>query len=315
VILDLLDCDSRNPESTTEIQTKKTHAKYPVFRIDSVTHRAKVKEKTKFWRVPQLGDLELLRASYVKQSFDRHFHEGYAVGVIESGALAFDYRGEQVVAAAGDINLATPGETHNGFAATSEGWRYRMFYLPTRLLQQAVSEVADREKVMPYFLRGVIQDPPLARQISALHVALERPETSLLEKESRLLCVMATLAMRHAEEPPLPVLIDRSRHTVARARAYLDAHFAENVSLDQISRVAGLSRFHFLRMFRREVGLPPHTYLNQVRVHRAKDLITLGFPLVEAALAVGFVDQSHLTRQFKRRLGVTPGAYSKSIQD
>lgn len=302
-------------KSWKAVSAEGAHTKPSASLRECVMHLANIKEKTKFWRVPQLGDLELLRASYVKQTFDKHFHEGYAVGVIESGALAFDYRGEQVVATPGDINLAIPGETHNGFAATSQGWRYRMFYLPARLLQQAVSEVAGREKGMPYFLRGVIQDPPLARQIRALHVALEGPETSLLEEESRLLCVLAKLAMRHAEEPPLPVTIGRSRHAVARAREYLEANFVENVSLDQLSRVAGLSRFHFLRLFRREVGLPPHTYLNQVRVHRAKDLITLGLPLVEAALAVGFVDQSHLTRQFKRRLGVTPGAYSKSIQD
>ncbi|NNF99668.1 MAG: hypothetical protein HKM93_09840 [Desulfobacteraceae bacterium] len=71
--------------------------------------------------LPRLGNLELLKASYGRHVFNRHFHERYAVGVIEAGALGYHYRGKDIVAAPGDINLAIPGEAHDGFAANGQG--------------------------------------------------------------------------------------------------------------------------------------------------------------------------------------------------
>ncbi|MBN1878220.1 MAG: AraC family ligand binding domain-containing protein [Anaerolineae bacterium] len=85
-------------------------------------------ETTKVWRIPKLEVLELLRAKYVTQSFPRHTHQRYAIGVIEDGALGFYYRGENVVASRGNINLCIPGEIHTGYSASEAGWVYRMFY-------------------------------------------------------------------------------------------------------------------------------------------------------------------------------------------
>ncbi len=272
-------------------------------------------EKAKFWRLPELGHLELLRAHFRRHTFARHFHDGYAIGVIEGGALGFEYLGENLVAVPGNVNLAVPGETHNGFAVSDQGWRYRMFYLPPEILERAATEVADKPVKPPFFRMGVIDDPHLAAKIRSLHMALECPGTSLLEAESRLVEVLAYMVLRHAEDKLSIGFKNTGHSSVGRAVDYLQAHYRENPSLDRLSRVAGLSRFHFLRVFRKHISLPPHAYLTQIRIRRAQKLLREGRPIADVALDTGFTDQSHLNRHFKRLVGVTPGAYSNSIQD
>jgi AraC-like DNA-binding protein len=96
---------------------------------------------------------------------------------------------------------------------------------------------------------------------------------------------------------------------------FIAAHYNQSLSIDRLAAEAGLSPFHFIRVFRREVGLPPHAYLSQLRVRKAKALLARGERLAAAALAVGFVDQSHLNRHFKRITGFTPGHYRRIVQD
>ncbi len=271
--------------------------------------------KRKVWRIPELSDLELLRAENLTQSFPKHTHERYAVGVIERGALGFFYRGENVVAAPGDINLCVPGEVHTGQSALPEGWSYRMFYLEAQTLQHVAAEISARPRDLPYFQAGVLNDPYLARHLHSLHRLLERSEASRLERETRLLNVLAQLVTRHADAPPPIAKTSREPYAVTQVKTYLETHYAEAVSLETLARLTHLSRYHLVRVFRETVGVPPHAYLRQVRIRRAKELLSLGQPPAAVALLTGFTDQSHLTRWFKRLWGYTPGQYRNPVQD
>lgn len=108
------------------------------------------------------------------------------------------------------------------------------------------------------------------------------------------------------------------QRAVAAVRSYLKSHFAEEIALAELSAIAGLSPFHLLRVFRKHTGLPPHEYQLQLRVAHARKLIRDGGRISDAALETGFCDQSHLSRSFKRIVGMTPGQYSASskiVQD
>ncbi len=104
-------------------------------------------ETAKYWQSPCLKGLGLLRATYINHSFSRHIHDGYAIGVIEQGALAFSYRGENIVVPSGHINLVIPGEAHDGHAASEAGWAYRMFYLNRHALKCVLSS-HDTRKIL-----------------------------------------------------------------------------------------------------------------------------------------------------------------------
>jgi AraC-like DNA-binding protein len=92
----------------------------------------------------------------------------------------------------------------------------------------------------------------------------------------------------------------------------LEANFASDVSLAELANLVSLSPYYFARAFTRDTGLPPHQYLEGLRIRTARALLDQGEPVAIAALSVGYSDQSHLTRRFKRFLGITPGQYIRA---
>lgn len=270
------------------------------------------REQWRAWRAPGLDGAELLAASFRRQVFARHFHEGYALGVIEGGALAFRYRGQELVAAPGEMNLVVPGEAHDGRAAVEAGWTYRMFYLEPELLARAARELG--RSGLPHFRAGVLRDPDLAQRVLTLHRLLEQG-ADRLAAQTGLLTLLTAWITRHAEDPGALPRVGGEPRAVARARAFLGAHADQDPGLKDLARAAGLSPFHFLRVFKKATGLTPHAYLVQRRVRRAQALLRQGLAPARAAAESGFADQSHLTRQFKRLTGLTPAAYRNSLQD
>jgi len=268
------------------------------------------KESAKFWKVPQLPKVELLRATYITHSFARHTHEGYALGVIERGHEGFQYRGSSYVASEGSIALIHPGEVHTGHAAVAEGWTYRMFYPEASVLGQVAEQVAGHPVPLPYFPNPVITDPVLVRGLSQVHRALEYGD-SPLECESRWLWVLGQLIVRYGSDRPIPTPVCPEPQRMGLVRDYLATRLCENVMLDDLAAFVQMPPFRLLRAFRAQFGLPPHAYQNQLRLHQAKLLLAQGMPIVQVAVETGFTDQSHLNRHFKRMFGVTPGQYQR----
>ncbi len=272
-------------------------------------------EHTKFWQTTELGiEFEALVATYVTHSFTRHIHEGFAIGVIERGGETFYYRGEIHLAPAGSVVVINPGEVHTGQAITPQGWTYRMIYPSADLLARAASEVAGHEIGIPFFSKAVFYDPVVFENLRQTHVILEQSR-SALERETRLLWTLTQLVRRHADQRPVPTTLGNEHDALAQSQAYIRAHYAEDISLETLALVAHLSPFHLSRLFRERLGLPPHAYLNQIRINRAKELLNHGWSIADIALATGFADQSHLNKAFKRIVGVAPGQYRKIRQD
>lgn len=275
-------------------------------------------ERVKFWHAYELGKLELLHATYITHTFARHTHNGFAIGIIEQGAEGFYYRGANHVAPAGSIVVINPGEVHTGQAVTEAGWTYRMLYPGVPLVQKAMGEATGRFAEIPDFAEPVIHDDYLRQLIHQLHLILENPATTALECESHFVSTLVQLINRHATPSSNLPPAGNEHRAVRRVREYLDAHYAESVLLDHLAVIAHLSPFHLLRAFRAEIGLPPHAYLTQVRVERAKALLVQGWPMAQVAFETGFADQSHLTKRFKGIVGVAPGQYlrhRKNVQD
>lgn len=268
-------------------------------------------EQTHFWQSQELGSpLESLTATYITHAFGRHTHEGFAIGVIERGAETFYYRGAMHIAPAGSVVVVSPDELHTGQAAVDNGWSYRMMYPTADLLARIASELAGNPRGIPYFDVPVYYDEVVFNALRSAHIALEQSH-SALERESCLMHALALLVRRHAEDRPSLAKSGLAHNALRQAQDYLRANYADDISLEQLAQVVYLSPFHLSRLFREQLGLPPHTYLNQIRVNRAKTLLNTGLSLTEVAHTVGFADQSHLTKAFKRVVGVPPGQYRK----
>lgn len=124
--------------------------------------------------------------------------------------------------------------------------------------------------------------------------------------------MLAVHLLRNYSERSQPIVSDRistQPRAVTQAVSFIHDNYARDLSLADIAAAAHLSPFHLSRIFKKATGVTPHQYLLEVRVNSARSLLTAGAgdrSLAEVAAAVGFADQSHLTRHFKRMLGVTP---------
>jgi AraC-like DNA-binding protein len=266
-------------------------------------------EVCRFWRAEELDGLELLHATFVRHSFAPHTHDGYAVGVIDRGVEHFRCGGRSHDAPAGAVVLVNPGAVHTGHSLLPGGFTYRMLYPEPRAIAAAVSELGLAQRGALEFPAPVVFDPEAAARVRALHAVFARPGTTL-ERQTRLLELATLLVARHGEARADPRQPRPERHAVRRARDYLEAHATENVTLGELAGHVGLSVFHLVRVFGAEMGMPPHAWHVELRVRQARELLRRGLPPAQVAVELGFVDQSHLTREFKRRVGVTPGRYA-----
>jgi AraC-like DNA-binding protein len=186
-----------------------------------------------------------------------------------------------------------------------------MLYPDPSLLREAAGDLSGRARPIPFFAEPVVHDSSLARELLGLHAALEAG-VEPLERQTRLLDFLARLIQRHADTPHLETRLAPEPSVVRRLRDYLDDHANAPVTLAELAELAGMSAFHTLRVFTRATGMPPHAYLTQRRVAHARSLLTQRLPVAQVAARAGFYDQSHLTRHFKRIVGVTPGQYALS---
>ena len=275
-------------------------------------------QEVKFWRAKNLADLELALASYHAQQFPRHFHAEYVIGVMVRGRERVVHRGTVYTAPQGSLILFNPGEPHASSSVDEGGFARRMLYPPASMLQRVLYDITGRELSAPFFPKPIVPDQydDVHNSLVQFHTALEQP-ASKLEQESRFIAVMTRLIVRLAVDCPPAPRFGREDYHVKSIRDYLHAHYLENVSLAQLSSITNLSSYHLLRVFRNETGLPPYEYQNQLRIGHAKKLLREGKAIAQVALESGYVDQSHLTRHFKRVVGVTPGKYvnSNNVQD
>ncbi|MFC0225977.1 AraC family transcriptional regulator [Serratia aquatilis] len=237
--------------------------------------------------------------------YPKHFHTQFGIGLITHGAQkSLSGRG-LVEARPGDIITVNPGEVHDG-RPLGEGTRsWRMLYLDPALVEAATSELAAGKSSCSEFSSPVLTDHLAADGFRTLfNSMIQRQYGGQLQQEQSLLLLLARLF--HQREPT------ELSPTIRVARERLDDDPANPVSLAELAQLCGIGRYQLIRSFQRATGITPHAYLVQRRIQLARQLIANGTPLAESAAAAGFADQSHMTRQFTRALGVSPGLYAST---
>jgi len=273
-------------------------------------------EASLFWRHPALEDVFFFRARFLNHAYTRHTHARYAVGAVESGTQTYACRGAQHRAGPGTLLLINPDEPHDGRTAPGDWCCYRMLYIGAGQVRRAQAEAGERGNAgpgaLPLFAQPATDDAETARALLALHAASEVRALPALELESRFLALLARLARRHAGAPASRKTSPHSR-SVRLAQEYLRANLDRDPSLADLARVTGLARSPLLRSFVREIGMPPHQFLTQMRLREAQRLLRLGEPAASVAAAIGFVDQSHFIKRFRSAYGMTPRQFAAGV--
>ena len=266
------------------------------------------------------GGVTLLNAHFTQHRFERHSHETYSIGVTHSGVQTFACRGARHASLAGDVILFNPDEPHDGSRGTDAGFGYSILYVDAALVHALVADRAAFGAVgvshaARYFKAPVVRDPQGALLLQqAVAAVAERQES--LHGEELTSAALVTLLGRHGETRAHwgRECLGAGRQRMALVREYLDTHFANDVTVQALATQAGLSRAHLTRAFTATYGMPPHAYLNMVRIRQAQAALRQGHAVADVAAACGFADQSHLTRRFKGQVGMAPARWLANMR-
>lgn len=255
--------------------------------------------------------IEHISATYGRHRFPPHCHRDYLIGLTIAGSECFRQEGIRHVSRPGQVRTINPGVVHDGGSGEDGLWQYEALYIPAALMLEAALSVRP-VGAMPRLAGPVLDDPRLADALCRLFARLKGEAEPLAREES-----LAAFLQMVASGPNLIAGETQAGHepqAVARVRDFLREHLHDRVTLDQLSRISGLSKFHLLRRFKAQTGLTPWQFQMQFRIDRARHLLAQGDPPAQVALSCGFVDQSHLTKRFRQLVGLTPAAFAADVR-
>ena len=257
-------------------------------------------------------DIEAYNLSGIVQKFPNHFHEYYVIGFIEGGKRHLWCKGKEYDTSAGDLILFNPRDNHYCAPVNGELLDHRAVNIKPEVMSRAVKEITG-EAYMPYFTENVVYKSDIAQSVQDLYRAVLN-DAPLLEKEENLFFLLDQILREYASDFESADVLRPNRQIQSLCQ-YMEEHFAENVTLDELLSMTDFGKSYLLRSFTRQTGVSPYRYLQTIRLDKAKRFLEEGIAPIDAAGMAGFSDQSHFTHFFKEFIGLTPKQYQRIFQD
>jgi AraC-like DNA-binding protein len=274
-------------------------------------------DQVRAWKPAVPGVREVFHARFAEHAYPSHAHDTWTLLVVDEGAVRYDLHRRPHGTGRAEVTILPPYVAHDGRPATSGGFRKRVIYFDGGVIgEDLIGASVDRPDHA---------DPALWGALDRTHGLLARGPDDALEAESRLAFVVervrrllgdrrstadplalgpaGSLALWPASWPAGPL--------AERLRALLDARLVEGTTLAAAGRELGADPTHLVRSFTRTYGVPPHAYLVGRRIALARSRLLDGEPPAEVAAGVGFYDQAHFTRHFRRHVGTTPARFAR----
>ena len=262
------------------------------------------RRRARFWRADTPSVTGMLRVEHEDRTRIT-YAEHFMVVVVYEGAFDGWYRGQVRTHVAGSLKLKEPGEVHRDLRVHAPFTLQGAGFAPA--LVAAAADALGLRGALHFKAPGFAPGERASQLAFAMHAALVRQDATELERTTRVAEALSEIVGTSRPSS------GRAPRAVRRARSFLHDALADKVTLDDLAAHAALDKFHLVRAFRAEVGLPPYEYLTYLRVSRARELLRRGAIVADVAQVVGFCDESQLHRHFRRIVGMAPGAYARSF--
>ncbi len=271
--------------------------------------RSEEKVSVKFFSIPDLKNVRVVKGTHVSQNFTVHTHRSFTIGGIVKGTRNIMMDNETVTISAGECFLIPPKTAHACSTPENQPHDYVVLSIPEQIILSlfSLSRIGQQEVVD--FETGAIVDRELFNLLTSFPFEENSEEQQRIEWFNS---VVIHLLENHWIENSKRTSGKESHHAVASIRNHVSDNLGKNIALDELTQLTRISGFHLSRIFRKEEGIPPHTYLLQERIKKALSLLSSGETIAATALKTGFTDQSHFSRFFKRHVGITPGEFIKT---
>lgn len=254
--------------------------------------------------------IEAYNLSGIVQKFPNHFHEYYVIGFVEGGRRHLWCRNREYDLTAGDMILFNPRDNHYCAPISGELLDYRAINVNADIMARAAQEITGSDST-PWFTQNVVRQSDITCSIGELYDAILY-QAPRLQKEEAFYFLLEQILQDYSapfEQADIP----EPDAQIKRLCTYMEQHFADNISLDELLSMTNFGKSYLLRAFTRQTGVSPYRYLQTIRLDRARRFLEQGVPPVDAAVLSGFSDQSHFTNFFKEFTGLTPKQYQKTI--
>ncbi|NSB13872.1 AraC family ligand binding domain-containing protein [Clostridium beijerinckii] len=255
-------------------------------------------------------DTELSIEAYnfkgIMQKFPNHFHDYYVIGFIENGKRYLSCKNKQYIIETGDLILFNPGDIHTCEQIDNRTLDYRCINIKKDVMKKITFEIIGKE-YLPNFMEFVLFRNELTSSLKELHLMIMEEEKNL-KKEELFLFIMEQL-IREYSNPVSEMTIQEASAEIKTVCDYLENNYMENITLNQLSNLTGLSKYYLLHSFTKQKGISPYNYLQTIRIGKAKKMLEQGIAPIDVAFKTGFTDQSHFTNFFKKLIGLTPKQY------
>lgn len=261
-------------------------------------------------------DAELKVEAYhfqgIMQKFPNHFHEYYVIGFIEKGHRYLSCKNKEYTIEPGDLLLFNPRDNHTCEQIDGKTLDYRCINIQPDTMSKAVFEITGKE-YLPYFTSQVMFHSELVAVLRELHQMVMEEEKDF-RKEEIFFLLLEQLIHEYTEQAVQTKNTGQSAEIKAICE-FLEMHYMENITLDDLCKLTGLSKYYMIRSFTKQKGISPYSYLETIRIDKAKKLLEEGVLPIDVALQTGFTDQSHFSNFFKKFIGLTPKQYMNIFKD
>lgn len=259
----------------------------------------------KYTSSSQQDEVFMLCAVMSDFTYAKHAHEEYSIGLTLQGRQDFFCRSAFYKSTPGSVMLFNPEDIHDGHSGVEQNLEYMMLYIHPNELHPLFQALGHKKNTTLRLNQTLFDDSLLRRQVYAMSQRLQGESYSKIEHEASLFQLAQSLTRLHGSLE-LPIHKTRADRLLLRAKEYILANLAYDISIDDIAEVANMSKFHFIRAFREHFCITPHQYVLNCRINYARRQLLAGHTATIAAVASGFADASHLNRNFKRVFGMTP---------
>ncbi|WP_300668327.1 AraC family transcriptional regulator [Desulfoluna sp.] len=270
-------------------------------------------QATAFYRDIEIEGIEVTRVIGSHHVFPRHVHDdNYTLVLVEEGAsYCVGPEKHEAVVNRQNIALINPGQVHSGIPIGDEQLSYWSANILLDVMAAAFEDIFEKDGGAPEFNRMVVRDSALQHRLRLFFHLMTLP-CGRLERETAFLNALGHLLTHHSDSKS-PAVSWHDSQRVCRAKECLSEELSRKISLDEVAGAVGLSRYHFLRVFKKATGIAPHAFRTQRRIDLSQKLLRQGMAFSQVALETGFSDQSHFTKRFKQFTGATPRQYLSAV--
>ena len=256
--------------------------------------------KSNIFKNDKLNFIELLYLEDVTPCYKNHTHEELIIFAIKEGSLNLIFNDTSFEFLPNEIVIINNNIPHLASLNTQSKDGYIIY------LKKEYLKTIDFDFKSSYEL---VKQKSIHKNFIKMCDCLLNDKISLLEKEEKFFSFCLSFFSFESKQ----IQIEEESSLALDIKKYLDEKYLEELILDDLAKSFDLSVVHLIRVFKKEFGLPIHSYILNKKVHFAKELLSSNLPIIEVAQNSGFFDQSHLNRSFKRIFQITPKEYQKNI--